>query len=72
MEQMQSLRFLHDPQEREKLRGRVIERLRQLEFDLSRKVRQLGGDDPIHLVKDEEAPPSYRKQVEDYYKALAR
>ena len=72
MEQMKSLRFLHDPQELEKLRGRVIERLRQLEFDLSRKVRQLGGDDPIHLVKDEEAPPSYRKQVEDYYKALAR
>ena len=72
MEQMKSLQFLHDPQELERLRGRVIERLRQLEFDLSRKVRQLGGDAPIHLVKDEEAPPRYRKQVEDYYKALAR
>jgi len=72
MEQMKSLRFLHDPQELERLRGRVIERLRQLEFDLSLKVRQLGGDDPIHLVKDEDAPPTYRKQVEDYYKALAR
>ena len=72
MEQMKSLHFLHDPQELERLRRRVIERLRQLEFDLSRKVRQLGGDDPIYLVKDEEAPPRYRKQVEDYYKALAR
>jgi len=72
MEQMKSLRFLHDPQELERLRRRVIEGLRQLEFDLSRKVRQLGGTDPIHLVKDEEAPPTYRKQVEDYFKALAR
>ncbi len=72
MEQMKSLRFLHDPQELERLRRRVIEGLRQLEFDLSRKVQQLGGNDPIHLVKDEEAPPRYRKQVEDYYKALAR
>ena len=72
MEQMKSLRFLHDPQELERLRRRVIEGLRQLEFDLSLKVRTLGGNDPIHLVKDEEAPPTYRKQVEDYYKALAR
>ena len=72
MEQMKSLRFLHDPQELERLRRRVIEGLRQLEFDLSRKVQQLGGTDPIHLVKDEEAPPTYRKQVEDYFKALAR
>ena len=72
MEQMKSLRFLHDPQELERLRRRVIEGLRQLEFDLSRKVQQLGGNDPIHLVKDEDAPPTYRKQVEDYYKALAR
>ena len=72
MEKMKSLRFLHDPQELERLRGRVIERLRQLEFDLSLKVRKLAGDDPIHLVRDEEAPPRYRKQVEDYYKALAR
>lgn len=72
MEQMKSLRFLHDPQELERLRRSVIEGLRQLEFDLSRKVQRLGGSDPIHLVKDEEAPPRYRKQVEDYYKALAR
>ena len=56
MEQMKSLRFLHDPEELERLRGRVIEGLRQLEFDLSRKVGQLGGGDPIHLVKDEDAP----------------
>ena len=72
MEQMKSPRFLDDPRELETLRRGVIERLRQLEFDLSRKVRQLGGNDPIHLVKDEDAPPRYRKQVEDYYKALAR
>ena len=72
MEQMKSLRFLHDPQELERLRQSVIGGLRQLEFDLSRKVRQLGGSDPIHLVKDEDTPSRYRKQVEDYYKALAR
>jgi hypothetical protein len=72
MEQMKSPRFLNDPRELETLRQGVIEKLRQLEFDLSRKVRQLGGIDPIHLVKDEDAPPRYRKQVEDYYKALAR
>ena len=72
MEQMKSLRFLHDPQELERLRRSVIEGLRQLEFDLSRKVQRLGGSDPIHLVKDEDAPSRYRKQVEDYYKALAR
>ena len=72
MEQLKSLRFLHDPQELERLRQSVIGDLRQLEFDLSRKLRQLGGSDPIHLVKDEDTPSRYRKQVEDYYKALAR
>ena len=72
MEQMKSLHFLADPQELERLRRSVIEGLRQLEFDLGRKVRQLDGSDSIHLVKDEDAPSRYRKQVEDYYKALAR
>ncbi len=72
MEQMKSLRFLHDPQELEKLRQSVIEGFRQLEFDLSRKVQQLTGSDPIHLVRDEEAPSRYRKQVDDYYKALSQ
>jgi len=72
MEQMKSLHFLADPQELERLRRNVIEGLRQLEFDLGRKVRQLEGSDSIHLVKDEDAPSRYRKQVEDYYKALAR
>ncbi len=72
MEQMKSLRFLHDPQELERLRQGVIEGVRQLEFDLSRQVRQLTEGDPIHLVRDEEAPSRYRKQVDDYYKALSQ
>ena len=72
MEQMKSLRFLHDPEELERLRQSVIEGFRQLEFDLSRKVQRLTGSNPIHLVKDEETPSRYRKQVEDYYKALSQ
>jgi hypothetical protein len=50
----------------------VIEGFRQLELDLSKNLQHLITKENLHLAKDEEIPEAYRKQVEDYYKALSK
>ena len=72
MKQMSSMKFLVDDAELERLRSHVIEGFRQLELDLSKNLEHLNTKENLHLAKDEEIPEAYRKQVEDYYKALSR
>ncbi|PYV38486.1 MAG: hypothetical protein DMG06_25565 [Acidobacteria bacterium] len=72
MKQMSSMKFLLDERELERLRNNVIEGFRQLELDLSKNLQHLITKENLHLAKDEEIPEAYRKQVEDYYKALSR
>ncbi len=72
MKQMNSLKFLQDNKELERLSSSVIEGFRQLEVDLSKNLQQQFTRENIHLAKDEDIPESYRKQVEDYYKALSK
>jgi hypothetical protein len=50
----------------------VIEGFRQLEVDLSKSLQQQFTKENLHLAKDEDIPEPYRKQVEDYYKALSK
>ena len=72
MKQMSSMKFLLDERQLERLRSHVIEGFRQLELDLSKNLQHLITKENLHLAKDEEIPEAYRKQVEDYYKALSK
>lgn len=60
-----------DPDEIARLKG-AIELLRQLELDLSRDLSILTDREKYLSAEDNEAPSSYQKLVEEYYKALAR
>jgi len=61
----------NDPEEIARLKG-AIELLRQIELDLSRDLAKLTNREKYLYAEDNEAPSSYRKLVEEYYKALAR
>ena len=71
MKQMKS-KMLHDEQELERLQSSVIEGFRQLELDLSKQLQQVISRENLHLAKDEDVPEAYRRQVEEYYKALSK
>ncbi len=71
MRKMPPGRLLADAAELERLQKTVIEGFRQVELDLSRQLQNLVGKENLRLAKDEQVPEAYRKQVEDYYKALS-
>jgi hypothetical protein len=71
MKQMKS-KMLHDAQELERLQSSVVEGFRQLELDLSKQLQQVISRENLHLAKDEDVPEAYRRQVEEYYKALSK
>ena len=71
MKGMPTARMLADEAELARLKGSVIEGFRQLELQLSRELNEIARKDNIRLSKDEDIPKEYRKQVEDYYRALA-
>ncbi|HXK59706.1 MAG TPA: hypothetical protein PLP42_07390, partial [Acidobacteriota bacterium] len=71
MKSMPPSRMLEDPDELARLQKSVIEGFRDLELKLSRELNQEARRDNVRLAKDEEVPEEYRKQVEDYYRALA-
>ncbi|MFB3903021.1 MAG: DUF4175 family protein [Acidobacteriota bacterium] len=71
MKGMPPSRLLADQGELARLKTSVIDGFRQLELQLSRELNEIGRRDNIRLSKDEEIPKEYRKQVEDYYRALA-
>jgi hypothetical protein len=60
-----------DPEEIARLKA-AIEKMRQLELDLSRDLARLTQKDKYFYSDDNEAPSSYRRLVDEYYKALAR
>jgi len=69
--ELDDARRYNDPEEIARLRA-AIELLRQLELDLSRDLARLAQKDSYLYAEENEAPSSYRKLVEEYYKALAR
>ena len=71
MKTMPAARMLTDESELARLKTSVIEGFRQLELQLSRELNQIARKDNIRLTKDEDIPKEYRKQVEDYYRALS-
>jgi hypothetical protein len=71
MKGMPTASMLTDEAELARLKTSVIEGFRQLELQLSRELNAMTRKDNIRLSKDEDIPKEYRKQVEDYYRALA-
>lgn len=71
MKQMKS-EIPFDAEELERLQGSIVEGFRQLELDLSRQLQQMISRESLHLAKDEDVPEGYRRQVEEYYKALSK
>ena len=65
-------RKLQDEKGLERLSSSVIEGFRGLEIELSKSLQQQFTKENLHLAKDEDIPEPYRKQVEDYYKALSK
>ncbi len=49
-----------------------IDLLHNIEADLSRELERLTQQDKYFYAEDSEAPASYKKLVEEYYKALAK
>jgi hypothetical protein len=54
------------------LKAQVIEPLRQLELELSKRVREQLGRTNLRLGEEGAAPGRYRKSVEEYYRRLSR
>jgi hypothetical protein len=50
----------------------TIDRLHQVELDLSRDLSRVIQNDKYFYADDSDAPASYKKLVEEYYKALAK
>jgi hypothetical protein len=59
-----------DPQQVARLKA-AIDLLRQVELDLSRDLSRITQKDKYFYAEDSEVPSSYKKLVEEYYRALA-
>src|SRR5215212_6842869 len=53
------------------LKADVVEPLRQLELELSRKLQQQSGRTNLRLRDEGAAPEKYRRAVEEYYRKLS-
>ncbi len=60
-----------DAQTAAALKAQVIDPLRQLELELSRKLREQLGRTNLRLSDQGAAPERYRKSVEEYYRRLS-
>jgi hypothetical protein len=54
------------------LKAQVIDPLRQLELELSRRLREQTGRSNLRLGDEGAAPGRYRKSVEEYYRRLSQ
>ncbi|GBC82629.1 hypothetical protein HRbin10_01757 [bacterium HR10] len=65
-------RLFNDPEEIERLKRQVLDPLRRLEWELSRRQQERSGADQLRLGEEAAVPPEYRRLVEQYYRRLAR
>jgi hypothetical protein len=71
LRRMDGARSFNDPEEVARLKG-AIDVLRGVEADLSRDLSRLTQKDKYFYSDDNNAPTSYKKLVDEYYKALAK
>ena len=60
----------NDPAALAKLQAAALERLKQFEFTLRRKLG--AGDESLALSGSDEVPASFRQAIEEYYRSLAQ
>nr|MBA3711275.1 hypothetical protein [Pyrinomonadaceae bacterium] len=60
-----------DPQTGALLKAQVIDPLRQVELELSRRLQAATGQNNLRLRDEGTAPERYRKSVDEYYKRLS-
>ena len=71
LRRLDSSRNFNDPEEIARLKG-AIDTLRSVEADLARDLSRLTQKDKYFYSDDNQAPSSYKKLVDEYYKALAK
>lgn len=71
MRALEAERVYDDPEEVARLRSRIVEGLKELEFRLRRRVEGGEADAPA-LTGSDDVPPGFRKLVEEYFRALSR
>lgn len=71
LRRLDEARLFHDPEEIERLRRQVLDPLRRLEWELSRRQQERLGSDRLRLAEEMAVPPEYRRVVEEYYRRLA-
>ena len=70
MEQLDLDRLFSDPEEVARLRAQIVDGLRQLELDINLALRGK-RQDIVRLASDEEPPPEFQEEVEEYYRTLS-
>lgn len=72
LRQIDPSRVFNDPSQMDLLKYQLVDPLRQLQFELSRKLQEALDRNALRLSDDAAVPESYRRRVEDYYKRLSR
>jgi len=72
LRRLDEARLFADPEEIERLKRQVLDPLRRLEWELSRRQQQRLGADRLRVAEETAIPPEYRRLVEEYYRRLAR
>jgi hypothetical protein len=56
----------------EDLRRQATQALETLESSMSKKLQERRAKDRLAAGTDDKVPPEYRRQVDEYFKAIAR
>src|SRR5262249_2121156 len=60
-----------DPEEIAKLAQQILDPMKGIELELSRRLQIMIGKDNVRSAQEDEMPAAWRKYIEDYYKRLA-
>ena len=72
MQKLQNQQFGDDQQTAQRLKAEVIEPLRSIELELSKRLQAKLGKGNLRLADEGAAPERYRKLVDEYYKKLSQ
>jgi hypothetical protein len=70
LREFDSERVYQDPEELLRLQSFVVEGLKRFEYDLRRRVD--AQNEQLFLAANDEAPASFRKLIEEYYRVLSK
>jgi hypothetical protein len=71
LRELESGRAFNDPEELARLRGAVLDGVKEFEFSLRRQLGESERDGPV-LGGSNDVPAGYREMVSEYFRSLAR